>query len=143
MKRNIRIWFRRMFFVFVVMLWLETGGRQTVNAYGDSGEGLKDQKTVETQPSDTDELNLDETETTEELLKEINLTDVQKMLDDFIHERSTDKAYQRRTGIFKRSGTGICVPFFLLSAGSGKRAFCETDSSDIAVSSLYKFCRSI
>ena len=84
MKRNIRIWFRRMFFVFVVMLWLETGGRQTVNAYGDSGEGLKDQNTVETQPSDTDELNLDETETTEELLKEINLADVQKMLDDFM-----------------------------------------------------------
>ena len=84
MKRNIRIWFRRMFFVFVVMLWLETGGRQTVNAYGDSGEGLKDQKTVETQPSDTDELSLDETETTEELLKEINLADVQKMLDDFM-----------------------------------------------------------
>ena len=84
MKRNIRIWFRRMFFVFVVMLWLETVGRQTVNAYGDSGEGLKDQKTVETQPSDTDELNLDETETTEELLKEINLADVQKMLDDFM-----------------------------------------------------------
>lgn len=84
MKRNIRIWFRRMFFVFVVMLWLETGGHQTVKAYGDSGEGLKDQKTVETQPSDTDELNLDETETTEELLKEINLADVQKMLDDFM-----------------------------------------------------------
>lgn len=73
-----------MFFVFVVMLWLETGGRQTVKAYGDSGEGLKDQKTVETQPSDTDELGLDETETTEELLKEINLADVQKMLDDFM-----------------------------------------------------------
>ena len=84
MKRNIRIWSRRMFFVFVVMLWLETGGRQTVKAYGDSGEGLKDQKTVETQPSDTDELSLDETETTEELLKEINLADVQKMLDDFM-----------------------------------------------------------
>lgn len=84
MKRNIRIWFRRMFFVFVVMLWMETGGRQTVKAYGDSGEGLKDQKTVETQPSDTDELSLDETETTEELLKEINLADVQKMLDDFM-----------------------------------------------------------
>ena len=84
MKRNIRIWFRRMFFVFVVMLWLETGGRQTVKAYGDSGEGLKYQKTVETQPSDTDELSLDETETTEELLKEINLADVQKMLDDFM-----------------------------------------------------------
>lgn len=84
MKRNIRIWFRRMFFVFVVMLWLETGGRQTVKAYGDSGEGLKDQKTVETQPADTDELSLDETETTEELLKEINLADVQKMLDDFM-----------------------------------------------------------
>ena len=84
MKRNIRRWFRRMFFVFVVMLWLETGGRQTVKAYGDSGEGLKDQKTVETQPADTDELSLDETETTEELLKEINLTDVQKMLDDFM-----------------------------------------------------------
>ena len=84
MKRNIRIWFRRMFFVFVDMLWLETGGHQTVKAYGDSGEGLKDQKTVETQPSDTDELSLDETETTEELLKEINLTDVQKMLDDFM-----------------------------------------------------------
>lgn len=84
MKRNIRIWFRRMFFVFVVMLWLETGGRQTVKAYGDSGEGLKDQKTVETQPSDTDELSLDETETTEKLLKEINLADVQKMLDDFM-----------------------------------------------------------
>lgn len=84
MKRNIRIWFRRMFFVFVVMLWLETGGHQTVKAYGDSGEGLKDQKTVETQPSDTDELSLDETETTEELLKEINLADVQKMLDDFM-----------------------------------------------------------
>lgn len=84
MKRNIRIWFRRMFFVFVVMLWLETGRRQTVKAYGDSGEGLKDQKTVETQPSDTDELSLDETETTEELLKEINLADVQKMLDDFM-----------------------------------------------------------
>lgn len=84
MKRNIRIWFRRMFFVFVVMLWLETGGRQTVKAYGDSGEGLKDQKTVETQPSDTDELSLNETETTEELLKEINLADVQKMLDDFM-----------------------------------------------------------
>ena len=84
MKRNIRIWFRRMFFVFVVMLWLETGGRQTVKAYGDSGEGLKDKKTVETQPSDTDELSLDETETTEELLKEINLADVQKMLDDFM-----------------------------------------------------------
>ena len=73
-----------MFFVFVVMLWLETGGHQTVKAYGDSGEGLKDQKTVETQPSDTDELSLDETETTEELLKEINLADVQKMLDDFL-----------------------------------------------------------
>lgn len=73
-----------MFFVFVVMLWLETGGHQTVKAYGDSGEGLKDQKTVETQPSDTDELSLDETETTEELLKEINLADVQKMLDDFM-----------------------------------------------------------
>ena len=84
MKRNIRIWFRRMFFVFVVMLWLETGGHQTVKAYGDSGEGLKDQKTVETQPSDTDELSLDETETAEELLKEINLADVQKMLDDFM-----------------------------------------------------------
>lgn len=84
MKRNIRIWFRRMFFVFIVMLWLETGGRQTVKAYGDSGEGLKDQKTVETQPSDTDELSLDETETAEELLKEINLADVQKMLDDFM-----------------------------------------------------------
>lgn len=84
MKRNIRRWFRRMFFIFVVMLWLETGGRQTVNAYGGSGEGLKDQKTVETQPADTDELSLDETETTEELLKEINLTDVQKMLDDFM-----------------------------------------------------------
>lgn len=84
MKRNIRIWFRRMFFVFVVMLWLETGGRQTVKAYGDSGEGLKDQKTVETQPSDTDELSMDETETAEELLKEINLADVQKMLDDFM-----------------------------------------------------------
>ena len=84
MKRNIRIWFRRMFFVFVVMLWLETGGRQTVKAYGDSGEGLKDQKTVETQPSDTDELSLDEKETAEELLKEINLADVQKMLDDFM-----------------------------------------------------------
>lgn len=84
MKRNIRRWFRRMFFVFVVMLWLETGGHQTVNAYGGSGEGLKDQKTVETQPADTDELSLDETETTEELLKEINLTDVQKMLDDFM-----------------------------------------------------------
>lgn len=84
MKRNIRIWFRRMFFVFVVMLWLETGGRQTVKAYGDSGEGLKDQKTVETQLSDTNELSLDETETTEELLKEINLADVQKMLDDFM-----------------------------------------------------------
>ena len=84
MKRNIRIWFRRMFFVFVVMLWLETGGRQTVKVYGDSGEGLKDQKTVETQPSDTDELSLDETETAEELLKEINLADVQKMLDDFM-----------------------------------------------------------
>ncbi|WP_373214700.1 stage III sporulation protein AE [Blautia obeum] len=84
MKRNIRIWFRRMFFVFVVMLWLETGGCQTVKAYGDSGEGLKDQKTVETQPSDTDELSLDETETTDELLKEINLADVQKMLDDFM-----------------------------------------------------------
>lgn len=84
MKRNIRIWFRRMFFVFVVMLWLETGGRQTVKAYGDSGEGLKDQKTVGTQSSDTDELSLDETETTEELLKEINLADVQKMLDDFM-----------------------------------------------------------
>ena len=84
MKRNIRIWFWRMFFVFVVMLWLETGERQTVKAYGDSGEGLKDQKTVETQPADTDELSLDETETTEELLKEINLTDVQKMLDDFM-----------------------------------------------------------
>lgn len=84
MKRNIRIWFRRMFFVFVVMLWLETGGRQTVKAYGDSGEGLKDQKTVETQPSDTDELSLDETETAEELLKEINFADVQKMLDDFM-----------------------------------------------------------
>ena len=73
-----------MFFVFVVMLWLETGGHQTVKAYGDSGEGLKDQKTVETQPSDTDELSLDETETAEELLKEINLADVQKMLDDFM-----------------------------------------------------------
>lgn len=73
-----------MFLVFVVMLWLETGGRQTVKAYGDSGEGLKDQKTVETQPSDTDELSLDETETAEELLKEINLADVQKMLDDFM-----------------------------------------------------------
>ena len=84
MKRNIRRWFRRMFFVFVVMLWLETGERQTVNAYGGSGEGLKDQKTVETQPADTDALSLDETETTEELLKEINLTDVQKMLDDFM-----------------------------------------------------------
>lgn len=84
MKRNIRIWFRRMFFVFVVMLWLETGGHQTVKAYGDSGEGLKDKKTVETQPSDTDELSLDETETAEELLKEINLADVQKMLDDFM-----------------------------------------------------------
>ena len=84
MKRNIRIWFRRMFFIFVIILWLETGGRQTVNAYGGSGEGLKDQKTVETQPADTDELSLDETETTEELLKEINLTDVQKMLDDFM-----------------------------------------------------------
>ena len=84
MKRNIRRWFRRIFFFFVVILWLETGGRQTVNAYGGSGEGLKDQKTVETQPADTDELSLDETETTEELLKEINLTDVQKMLDDFM-----------------------------------------------------------
>ena len=84
MKRNIRIWFRRMFFVFVVMLWLETGGHQIVKAYGGSGEGLKDQKTVETQPSDADELSLDETETTEELLKEINLADVQKMLDDFM-----------------------------------------------------------
>lgn len=88
MKRNIRIWFRRMFFVFVVMLWLETGGRQTVKAYGDSGEGLKDQKTVETQTSDTDELSLDETETAEELLKEINLADVQKMLDDFMRADS-------------------------------------------------------
>lgn len=88
MKRNIRIWFRRMFLVFVVMLWLETGGRQTVKAYGDSGEGLKDQKTVETQPSDTDELSLDETETAEELLKEINLADVQKMLDDFMRADS-------------------------------------------------------
>lgn len=77
-----------MFFVFVVMLWLETGGRQTVKAYGDSGEGLKDQKTVETQPSDTDELSLDETETAEELLKEINLADVQKMLDDFMRADS-------------------------------------------------------
>ena len=47
MKRNIRIWFRRMFFVFVVMLWLETGGRQTVKAYGDSGDGLKDQKVID------------------------------------------------------------------------------------------------
>ena len=84
MKRNIRRWFRRIFFFFVVILWLETGGRQTVNAYGGSGEGLKDQKTVETQPADTDELSLDETETTEELLKEINLADVQKMLDDFM-----------------------------------------------------------
>ena len=84
MKRNIRRWFRRMFFIFVIMLWLETGERQTVKAYGDSGEGLKDQKTVETQPADTDALSLDETETTEELLKEINLTDVQKMLDDFM-----------------------------------------------------------
>ena len=84
MKRNIRRWFRRMFFIFVIMLWLETGERQTVNAYGSSGEGLKDQKTVETQSADTDELSLDETETTEELLKEINLTDVQKMLDDFM-----------------------------------------------------------
>ena len=84
MKRNIRRWFRRMFFIFVIMLWLETGERQTVNAYGSSGEGLKDQKTVETQPADTDALSLDETETTEELLKEINLTDVQKMLDDFM-----------------------------------------------------------
>lgn len=84
MKRNIRRWLRRMFFIFVIMLWLETGGRQTVNAYGGSGEGLKDQKTVETQPADTDALSLDETETTEELLKEINLTDVQKMLDDFM-----------------------------------------------------------
>ena len=84
MKRNIRRWFRRMFFIFAVMLWLETGGRQTVNAYGGSGEDLKNQKTVETQPADTDELSLDETETTEELLKEINLTDVQKMLDDFM-----------------------------------------------------------
>lgn len=84
MKRNIRIWFRRMFFVFIVMLWLETGGRQTVKSYGDSGEGLKDQKTVGTQLSDTNELSLDETETTEELLKEINLADVQKMLDDFM-----------------------------------------------------------
>ena len=84
MKRNIRRWFRGMFFIFVVMLWLETGGRQTVNAYGDSGESLKDQKILETQPADTDELSLDETETTEELLKEINLTDVQKMLDDFM-----------------------------------------------------------
>lgn len=84
MKRNIRRWFRRMLFIFVVMLWLETGGRRTVNAYGGSGEGLKYQKTVETQPADTDELSLDETETTEELLKEINLTDVQKMLDDFM-----------------------------------------------------------
>ena len=73
-----------MFFIFVIMLWLETGERQTVNAYGSSGEGLKYQKTVETQPADTDELSLDETETTEELLKEINLTDVQKMLDDFM-----------------------------------------------------------
>ena len=73
-----------MFFIFVIMLWLETGERQTVNAYGSSGEGLKDQKTVETQSADTDELSLDETETTEELLKEINLTDVQKMLDDFM-----------------------------------------------------------
>ena len=73
-----------MFFIFVIMLWLETGERQTVNAYGSSGEGLKDQKTVETQPADTDALSLDETETTEELLKEINLTDVQKMLDDFM-----------------------------------------------------------
>lgn len=84
MKRNIRRWLRRMFFIFVIMLWLETGERQTVNAYGSSGEGLKDQKTVETQPADTDALSLDETETTEELLKEINLTDVQKMLDDFM-----------------------------------------------------------
>ena len=84
MKRNIRRWLRRMFFIFVIMLWLETGERQTVNAYGSSGEGLKYQKTVETQPADTDELSLDETETTEELLKEINLTDVQKMLDDFM-----------------------------------------------------------
>ena len=84
MKRNIRRWLRRMFFIFVIMLWLETGERQTVNAYGSSGEGLKDQKTVETQPADTDALSLDETETTEELLKEINLTDVQKMLDAFM-----------------------------------------------------------
>lgn len=122
MKRNIRRWFRRMFFVFVVMLWLETGGHQTVNAYGGSGEGLKDQKTVETQPADTDELSLDETETTEELLKEINLTDVQKMLDDFMgadsffHERSTDKAYQRRTGNFqKKRYRNLCTVFSFIS----------------------------
>ncbi len=117
--------------VFVFVVYAVAGNRGTPDskAYGDSGEGLKDQKTVETQPSDTDELSLDETETAEELLKEINLADVQKMLDDFMRADSFSmkealiKLYQRRTGIFKRSGTGSGVPFFLLSAGSGKRAF--------------------
>ena len=80
---------KRILFLFVV-LWIGSTGSYVAEVYGNNRDFQnEEEKTVsEDQRDEKKEQTYDETDITEELLQEIELTDVQKMLDELLGDDS-------------------------------------------------------
>ena len=85
MKKHSREWIWRIKLLLTVVLCMGIAVWQNVEVYGSSEENQKQQ---ETESRDTKNLSQDETEITEELIEEVDLSDVQKMLDELLGEDS-------------------------------------------------------
>ena len=80
---------KRILFLFVA-LWMGSTGSYVAEVYGNNRDFQnEEEKTVaEDQRDEKKEQTYDETDITEELLQEIELTDVQKMLDELLGDDS-------------------------------------------------------
>lgn len=87
MKRRNRI--HRTVFFLTAVFWLGMISQHMDSVYGKSGESPVQQEVTEEESlSAFDDPDRNETEIADELLQEINLTDVQKMLDDLLGQDS-------------------------------------------------------
>lgn len=88
MKKHSREWIWRIKILLTVVLCMGIAAWQNIEVYGNSEENQKQQETEEEGDGDTKNLSQDETEITEELLEEVDLSDVQKMLDELLGKDS-------------------------------------------------------
>ena len=108
MKKHSQEWIWRIKILLTVILCMGIAAWQNIEVYGNSEENQKQQETEEEGAGDAKNLSQDETEITEELLEEVDLSDVQKMLDELFGKDS----FSMKEALIKLTSRKTAYPFF-------------------------------